>query len=171
MNDLPPPLPSTWNLLISPPHARLLMAIAYLAHKTELVVLDCGRRFDASIVARAARGRGEIIDRIKVQRAFTCHEAEKLIEQQPGGKAPIVILDLLSNFHDENIRIQDRRFLLERSIRHLQRLSHGAGLAVSVELPPDTPDSVCLFERLQAAAPHASSYGQREGETSQLRFF
>ena len=150
--------PSQWNLIISPSNERLLTAISYLAHTAELIILDCGRRFDASIVARAARGRQEIIDRIKIQRAFTCFEAKKLVEQLPSGKIPIVILDFLSTFHDENVKAQSRKFLLEMSIRHFQRVSHGAGLAISVYLPPASPDSVYLFERLQAAARQISNY-------------
>jgi len=150
--------PAQWHLIISSSSKQLLIAIAYLAHTTELLVLDCGRRFDSAIVARAAHGRREIIDRVKIQRAFTCFEAVKLIEQLPNGKTPIVILDFLSTFHDENVKIQSRKFLLENSIRHFQRLSHGAGLAVSVYLPPDAPDSIYMFERLQAATPRVSSY-------------
>lgn len=171
MNDLLRLPPKKWNLLISPSRLRLLVAIAYVAHQTNLVILDCGRQFDASIVARAAKGRKEIIDRIKVQRAFTCYEAVKLIEQLPGQNGPIVILDFLSTFHDENIKIQSRKFLLERSIEHFQKLVHGTGLAVSVNVPPDTPDSIYLFDRLQAAAPYVSMYEPLKDKTSQLRFF
>jgi len=157
-----------WHVIISPPSKRLLIATAYLAHTAELIVLDCGRRFDSSVVARAARGRQEIIDRIKIQRAFTCFEAVKLIEKLPDGKTPIVILDFLSTFHDENIKPQSRKYLLETSIRHFQRLRYGAGLAISVYLPPVSPDSIYLFERLQAAAPQVSNYETSAQTSAQL---
>lgn len=160
--------PSQWNLIVSPSNERLLTAISYLAHTAGLIVLDCGRRFDSSLVARAARGRQEIIDRIKIQRAFTCFEAAKLVEQLPCGKTPLVILDFLSTFHDENVKAQSRRFLLETSIRHFQRVSRGAGLAVSVYAPPASPDSVYLFERLQAAAPQVSNYEAPAKTSAQL---
>ncbi len=168
MNGLLDLRSAQWHLIISPPPKQLLIAIAYLAHTAELIALDCGRRFDSSIVARAARGRQEIIDRVKIQRAFTCFEAVKLVEQLPNGTTPIVILDFLSTFHDENVKIQSRKFLLETSIRQFQRLSHGAGLAVSVYLPPGSPDAIYLFERLQAAAPRVSSYEMPEKVSSQL---
>lgn len=160
--------PAQWHLIISPSPKQLLIAITYLAHAAELIVLDCGRRFDSSIVARAARGRREIIDRVKIQRAFTCFEAVTLIEQLPNGKTPIVVLDFLSTFHDENVKIQSRKFLLENSIRHFQRLSHGAGLAVSVYLPPASLDSIYLFERLQAATPQVSNYELPAKTSAQL---
>lgn len=171
MNELLSLQPQKWNLILSPPRLRLLVTIAYLAHHTDLAVLDCGRQFDASVVARAARGREEIIGRVTIQRAFTCYEAVKLVEQLPNGKTPVVILDFLSTFHDENIRIQIRKFLLEKSLRHFQRLSRGAGLAVGVNFPPDTFDSISLFERLQAAAPYVSRCEAMEVGFSQLRLF
>ena len=171
MNNLLGLSSQKWNLIISPSRLRLLVAIAYLAHNTELIVLDCGRKFDSSIVARAARGRQEIIDRIRIQRAFTCFEAVKLIEGLSSKKSPIIILDFLSTFHDENVKIQSRKYLLETSIRHFQRLSHGVGLAISVSLPPDTPDSIYLFERLQNNAPQVSNYESLENINQQLRLF
>ncbi len=171
MNNLLDLRPAQWNLILSPPNERLLTAIAHLAQTARLIVLDCGRRFDSSIVARAARGRSEVIDRIKIQRAFTCFEAAKLVEKLPNGKTPIVILDFLSTFYDENVKAQSRKFLLETSIRHFQRLSDGAGLAVSVYFPSASPDSAYLFERLQTAAPGISNYTTRENESRQLELF
>ena len=123
MNNLLDLHPKQWNLLVSPPRTKLLVDIARLAYSDELVVLDCGRKYDPSIVARAARGRKEIIDRVKVQRAFTCHEASKLIERTPTQNKPIVILDFLTTFQDENIKINTRKYLLENSLRHIRRLS------------------------------------------------
>ncbi len=168
MNNLLGLRPTQWNLIIAPPQKQLLIAIAHLAYTTELMVLDCGRRFDSTVVARAARGRQEIIDRVKIQRAFTCFEAVKLIEQLPSGKTPILILDFLSTFHDENIKPQSRKFLLETSISHFQRLSRRAGLVVSVYLPPAFPDSIYLFERLRAAAPQVSKYELAAKSSAQL---
>ena len=160
-----------WNLIVSPSNNRLLLAMAYLAHTTELIVLDCGRKYDPSVIARAARGREEVIDQIKNRRAYICFEVVKLLESTPSGKTSIIVLDFLSTFYDENVKLSTRKFLLETSIRHFQRLSQTAGLAVSVYVPPDAPDSIYLFERLKTAAPHISSYAPVENKTSQLRFF
>jgi len=160
-----------WHLIISPSYKRLLIAIAYLAGDTSLVVLDCGRRFDSSIVARAARGRQKIIDNIRVQRAFTCYEAVKLLEQNLPVNTPIIILDFLSTFCDENVRLNLRKFLLERSLHHFQRLSRQAGLSVSVDASGMPVDSIPLFERLCAAAPSVSNYGALENENLQPGLF
>jgi hypothetical protein len=171
MNNLLDLCPKQWKLIVSPPQKRLLVAIAYLAYNSPLMVFDCGRKFDSSIVARAAHGRQEIIDRIKIQRAFTCDEAVKLLEQIPVGKEPIVILDFLSTFYDENVKTNTRNFLFENSLHHFKRLSRAGGLAVSVYPAPVSEAALDLFERLQSAAPHISVYESTQNRASQLSLF
>lgn len=163
--------PRRWNLIVAPSPKRLLIAIAHLALVMPLTVFDCGRRFDASIVARAAQGRKEIVDNIKVQRAFTCFEEVKLLEQEQIGKTPIVILDFLATFYDENVKLGTRNFLLQRSLQHFQRLSQFAGLAVSVHAPAASGDSITLYERLRSAAPSLSDYAVPANESMQLGLF
>ena len=164
--------PKQWNLLIlpNPYRHRLLIAAAELARYTSLLVLDCGRQFDASIVARAARGKPEIIDRIQVQRAFICYEAVKLLERAPVGKMPILVLDFLSTFYDENVKMHTRKFLLESSLMHFQRLSRGGGLAVAIH-PPSSHDDFYLFQRLYSSASQVSRYEVPEAESRQLSLF
>lgn len=161
-----------WNLLImqSQYRSRLLVAVAHLAQGSPLIVLDCGRQFDSSIVARAARGKPEVIDRISVQRAFICYEAVKLLERTPAGKTPILILDFLSTFYDENVKMHTRKFLLESSLRHFQRLSQGGGLAVTIH-PPSAHDDFYLFQRLRSSASHVSEYALPEPASGQLSLF
>jgi len=166
-------LPSKrWHLLVAPSPKRILIAVAQLAHVTPLTVLDCGRRFDSSIVARAARGRQEVIDRVHIQRAFTCYEAARLLEQKRIEGTPIVVLDFLSTFYDENVKLDTRKFLLENSLHRFHRLGQCAGLAVSVYAPTASgDDSVSLFERLQAAAPALSAYALPDNPNPQLNLF
>jgi len=165
-------LPSgRWNLLVAPSPQRVLIALAQLAHVTPLTVLDCGRRFDSSVVARAARGRREVIDRLRIQRAFTCFEAARLLEQKRIEATPVVVLDFLSTFYDENVKLSARKFLLEHALRLFHRLGQGAGLAVSVYAPAASDASMPLFERLQSAAPTVSTYAMPEQGTSQPGLF
>jgi hypothetical protein len=172
MNDLLDLYPKQWNLLIMPSQYRnrLLVAMAHLAVNNSLIVLDCGRQFDSSIVARAARGRPEIIDQIKVQRAFICYEAVKLLESMSTRKTPILILDFLSTFYDENVKMRTRKFLLESSIKHFQRLSQGAGLAVTIH-PPSSHNDFCFFQRLRSAASSVSVYETPAPDSQQLDLF
>lgn len=172
MNELLDLHPKQWNLLVLPKQYRnrLLVAMAHLAIRSPLIVFDCGRQFDSSIVARAAHGRPEIIDQIKVQRAFICYEAVKLLERTPTGKTPIVILDFLSTFYDENVKMYTRKFLLESSIKHFQRLSQGAGLAITAHAPP-TQDGLYLFQRLRDSASRVSIYETPTADSQQLNLF
>ncbi len=163
--------PKRWNLIVAPPPKKVLVAIARLAHIMPLTVFDCGRRFDSSIVTRAAQGRKEIVDNITVQRAFTCFEAVKLLEQKQVGKTPVIILDFLATFYDENVKLSARNFLLQKSIQHFQRLSRLAGLAVSMYPPAASGDSVTLCERLRSAAPSVSDYAAPESINMQWGLF
>lgn len=163
--------PRRWNLIVTPPPKKILIAIAFLARTMSLTVFDCGRRFDSSVAARAAQGRKEIIDNIKIQRAFTCFEAVKLLEQKQVGKTPVIILDFLATFYDENVKLSARNFLLQKSIQHFQHLSRSSGLAVSVYPPVASGDSVVLYERLQSAAPSLSNYVTSENVSMQLGLF
>ena len=173
MNILSGLYPKQWNLITlpRPDTHNLLAAIAFLAGSFSLTVLDCGRQYDSSMVARAAHGRKEVIDRIKVQRAFICSEAVKLIKQTPAGNTPVIVLDFLSTFHDKNVRINLRKFLLEQSLEHFQRLSLGAGLAVMVHPPPASPDSLYLFRRLQSSASRVSTHETPSPGSQQLSMF
>ncbi|HLA07682.1 MAG TPA: hypothetical protein VJ022_09585 [Anaerolineales bacterium] len=173
MNELLDLHPGQWNLLILPHRRRkhLLATIGHLAKLTPLWVLDCGRQFDASVVARAAGGRAEIMDRIRIQRAFICYEAVKLLEHVPAGVHPVLILDFLSTFYDENVKLHLRKFLLESSLRHFQRLSHGAGLTVTAQPPPDSAEALELFERLRSCASQVSTYEPPASDPQQMNLF
>jgi hypothetical protein len=172
MNELLDLHPRQWNLLILPKGSRhrLLMAVAHVARRNPVIVLDCGRQFDSSIVARAAGGRPEIVDRIKVQRAFICYEVVKLLERTPAGNTPILVLDFLSTFYDENVKAHTRKFLLESSLQHFQRLSRGAGLAVMIH-PPSSHDDFYLFQRLRASASQVSVYEMPVPDPQQMDLF
>lgn len=167
--------PGPWTLHVFPPDypKHLLTFIANFAKHSNLIVLDCGRQYDASIVARAAHGRKEIIDCINIRRAFICPEVASLIRNTPAGKTPILILDLLSPFYDENVRMSMRQFLLSKVLLNINRLSHGAGLAVSVKLIPASHESFYLFQLVRSSAPRVIHYEtpSRNDKSNQLSFF
>lgn len=167
--------PGTWTLHVLPANypKHLLISAAHFVTHSPLTVLDCGRQYDASIVARAAHGRKEIVDQIDIQRAFICSEVARLIRQTPGGTSPILILDLLSTFCDENVARNKRTFLFASTIDHIKRLSRGAGLAVSVQLLPASHEAFPFFQRLCSLASRLVRYqipGQNDN-SKQLSLF
>jgi hypothetical protein len=131
----------------------MLNAIARLGERGALRVLDGGNRFNAYPVARAARGRPEVLNRITVSRAFTCYQVLSLLESTPAIKVPFVVLDMLSTFYDESVQVGERKRLLRSCITHLERLERIAGGVVSIH-PPAVPSAAAmeLLEIIQASA-------------------
>jgi hypothetical protein len=172
MNDLDLH-PNGWTLWIVPRplRHRLLIAAAQVAYSRPLSVLDCGRQYDATVVARAARGRAEIIDHIQVQRAFTCYEVGRLIQTHALSPVPVLILDLLATFQDENVPFRSRQYLLEGSILALQELNRGAGLAVSVHPLADSPEACWMLDCLRSAASQVLAYEAPAPMATQLGLF
>jgi|WetSurMetagenome_2_1015567.scaffolds.fasta_scaffold191496_1 hypothetical protein len=76
---------NAWNLIVGPKsfNARLLAAIAHLGEVGTVRVLDGGNRFNAYMLARAARGQPKVLSRITVSRAFTCYQVLSLLESTP----------------------------------------------------------------------------------------
>jgi hypothetical protein len=168
--DLPA---GTWILHVLPRRGvePLLAACARLAERGPLAVLDCGRQYNPAVVVQAARGRSGITDRIRSQRAFICYEVVKLLQRTPAGRTPILVLDLLSSFYDENVQLRMRQFLLEKAILHLDRLGTGPGLAVFVQPPPPAQEALNLFKRLEDAAPQVVTYQAAPPAPQQGRLF
>ena len=116
-------------------------------------VLDGGNRFNAFSVARAARGRPEVLNRITVSRAFTCYQVRSLLESTPAGAGPFVILDLLRTFYDESVQAGERKRLLQACLTQLRRLEQAGGGLVSVHPPAlASPAALELLALLQLAA-------------------
>ena len=116
-------------------------------------VLDGGNRFYGYTLARAARGRPELLNRITVARAFTCYQVLALLESTPASDGPFIILDLLRTFYDESVQAGERKRLLRAASRQMQRLEQAGGGLVSVHPPAlASPAAVELLGMLQAAA-------------------
>jgi hypothetical protein len=144
-----------WILLVGPRNlnATMLNAIARLGEGGAVRILDGGNRFNAYMVARAARGQQDVLNRITVSRAFTCYQVLSLLESTKAIPVPFIVLDLLSTFYDESVQAGERKRLLQACTLHLERLAGTAGGVVSVH-PPKVPSqaAVELLESLQASA-------------------
>jgi hypothetical protein len=146
-------------LLVGPRslNVTMLKSIACLGEHGALRVLDGGNRFNAYTVARAVRGKADVLDRITVSRAFTCYQVRSLLESTLATPIPFVVLDLLNTFYDESVQVGERKRLLRACTMHLERLVGAAGGVVTVH-PPRVPSqaAVELLEMLQS--PMVDSY-------------
>jgi hypothetical protein len=116
-----------------------LELIARLALLYPVRVIVGGNRFDAHQLARIARRHtvqlDRILGRIEQARPFTCFQAIKLLEEtQP--ITPLVALDLLTTFYDDNISDADSVRLVNVAIGHLRRLSRQAPVLVTLRPSP-----------------------------------
>lgn len=160
MDSLSIPLANQIFLLIAPHAGKSMMLemAARLATAGALRVIDGGNQFNAYVVARSVRRRTarmeEALTNIRVARAFTCYQMVVMLADTPENNHPTLVLDLLSTFYDENVRLAESRRLLTAVISHLQRLSVQAPLMVSVRPPGSAsdPERAELLEMLRQAA-------------------
>ncbi len=115
---------------------------ARLARQGPVQALDCGNCFKAYSLARYLYlqnlpGKGpavsNLLERVRVARAFTCYQVLTLLSETSGGEFPILALDLLATFYDENVPELERQRLLKTSLVHLQRLCQRAPVIVSIQ--------------------------------------
>ena len=148
-------------LVIAGPHAvsaYMLELAARFAQRGPLRVLDGGNRFNAYSVARQLRRAGTqdqttVLSRIRVARAFTCHQVLSLLENTALEPHPALGIDLLDTFYDESVDVGERRRLALKCAAHLRRLSQLAVVVVSVRPPrPPSTDPTGILQIIQEAA-------------------
>lgn len=145
-------------LLVAPRResVRLMNALAArLALTGALYLLDGGNCIDYHAIARAVRRETSqmetILERIQAARAFTCYQLAALLAQTPATTAPLLVLDLLATFCDENAPLQERSRLLDTCLVELRRLAWQAPVLVSADLNTPALPGV-LAKMLEAAA-------------------
>lgn len=138
---------------------KMLELVAALALKQRVTLLDCGNQSNMYAVARAIRPFTSdpvgVMNRIRLSRAFTCYQVLAMLEAVSAvpPREPLVILDLLATFLDEDVKLKDSQRLLTRSIACLERLSQFAPVLVSLRpIPPISAARECLMEQLRASA-------------------
>ena len=137
-----------------PDRSLILELIARLALRHPVQVIVGGNRFDAHQLARIIRRHTVQLDptleRIHQARPFTCFQALKLLEEtQP--TTPLVAIDLLITFYDENISDSESVRLVNIAIRHLQRLGQHAPVLVTLR-PSAATTRPGLIKLIQAIA-------------------
>jgi hypothetical protein len=143
--------------------------IARLALAGPLHVLDGGNVFDAYRVARLVRLQTDeleaVLGQVIVRRAFTCYQMAALLadttncrgelrspERRSPDPHPVVVLELLATFADENVPPRERERLFEQCLADLKRLSRRSFTLVSLTCPADDGPNSFGFDRLVEAA-------------------
>lgn len=112
----------------------LMLMLAGLAMRGEVIVVDGGNCFDGYALARALRRETHqlqpALKRVKLSRAFTCYQVLAMLAELPVKGTPVIVLDMLATFLDENVSLSKRQRILDSSLTLLRRISQGAPVAV-----------------------------------------
>jgi len=141
-------LPQSQQLFVviggRPANVRMMNLAARLGLDGSVLILDAGNRANPYLLSKELRRMTidpfAALKRIRIARAFTCHQVVALLEQtlESGRpRQPLLVLDLLSTFYDESVSVIESRRLLENSLRLLALLNQAAPVVVSARLPHD----------------------------------
>ena len=152
------PLPSRRFLAIGA-HAlsdKMLELIAKLCLAQRVTVLDCGNRSNMYSVAKLIRPYTtdpvQVMCNIRLSRAFTCYQVAAMLDAAAANpsREPLVVLDLLATFLDEDVKLKDAQRLLEHSLGFLAQLSASAPVVISARpIPPIAQPRAVLLEQLK----------------------
>ena len=156
--------PQQLHLVLAPHRAQRQMMTqltARLALTNRVRLVDAGNCFDGYGLARQLRHQTprwqEALERVSVARAFTCYQVETLLSETVADFSPVLVLNLLDTFYDENVNLAERLRLLKVSLAELRRLHRAASVAVSTCQPTrDQPAE--LLEMLKDAAGQVWSF-------------
>ena len=118
------------NLILTRDSARQTKTdlIAHLVQSGPLFVISGDEWLPAFSLPRILRRQTirvkEMMDRLSTVRASTCYRLlDSLAGTAPKGE-PILVLELLHNFYDDDIPLRTRLFKLRECCRELKRLSY-----------------------------------------------
>ncbi len=189
MDTLPDPKPGRIWLVLAPGslNEALLDLAARLAVHSRLHIIDGGNRFSANRLIRsltryleesarrgeAARSMTGALDSIHLARAFTCYQMHTLLAETLSSNAPVLILDLLATFYDEDVRLPEALRLLEGCLVELQRLAERAPVVIGSQggRVLKTGSRPELLQTLHAAADRVWIFEPREPSNPQLGLF
>ena len=130
----------------------LYIAFAASARGKTVVFIDGANSFDPFLISGLARSAGlvpeELLGRIHISRAFTCHQMQALVVERLGerlgdrlgdasnrSRASVAIVSgLLDTFYDESVPFGEARELLESATAELARLA-GRGARIFITCP------------------------------------
>jgi len=136
ITTFPAPKTGKISLVVAPKTVveSMMSMLSTLALRGHVIVIDGGNRFDGYALARALRRRTHQVQpalkQVLLSRAFTCYQMVAVLAELPADGTPVVVLDMLSTFLDENVNLNKRKRLLDTSLNLLRRISEAAPVAV-----------------------------------------
>jgi len=122
----------------------LYMAFAGVARQKPVVFLDGANSFDPFLISAIARSVGlvpeELLGRIHISRAFTCHQMEALVVRRMApalerlGAGIAIVSGLLDTFYDQDAPFGEACKLLKSSTAEFVRLAKG-GARIFIACP------------------------------------
>ncbi len=121
-------------------HLMSLLCVRAVMEGSEVVFVDGGNTIDphgiARIAGRAGLARLDVLPRVHVARAFTCHQLATVLMEQlegevRGAEAGLVVLSCLPElFLDEDVPLSEAHQLFLRSARAIRRVADESGAVV-----------------------------------------
>lgn len=112
----------------------LMSMLATLALQRRVIVVDGGNCFDGYSLARALRRHTSrvqfALEQVQLTRAFTCYQMVAVLAELSANSTPVIVLDMLATFMDENVQLVKRQKLLDNSLHLLRQISSGAPVAI-----------------------------------------
>lgn len=132
------PIPKTGkiSLVVAPRGVvqSLMTLLAALALRGKVIVIDGGNCFDGYALARALRRQTQqfqaALKQVWLSRAFTCYQMVAMLSKLPLDGTPVIVLDILATFLDENVHFNKRQQLLDNSLGFLRHISEKAPVAI-----------------------------------------
>mgnify|MGYP000921220841 FL=1 len=153
------PVSGQVSLLISPSVTLpyLMEIAAKLAMQSQVLILDGGNCFDGFTLTRTLRTNTSdiqtVLERILLSRIFTCYQMATMLETCPREQKPLMVLDILSTFLDENVKLSIRKQLFRNCLAHLQHISQSAPVFIWARYRSSTViDDGWLLDTLKDAA-------------------
>lgn len=135
MDVFPTLTPGGVTLVIGLPTPEPLPTfIARLAQQGPVQVMVGGNRFDAQHLARLVRRHtvqvDAVLERGQVVRPFTCYQTTTFLQQHEDA-VPLVVLDMLAPFSDDNISDRESARLAAQAAAHLHRCGQHTSMLVT----------------------------------------
>jgi len=118
-------------------HTWLMQPLATLAQRGPLNVMDGGNHFNAYRLAKEIRAQGvdptPILEQVYISRSFTCHQITACIASISSQSFPLIVLDFLATFQDENVPLIERKQLFSICLINLKRVARYSPILVTVK--------------------------------------